>query len=121
MTPADSLAGSHLTGDSDSDDFFGGGGGGGSSGDDEESDWSQASDVTLSDDPDKDYESVKSSEFGADRFAREGMTGTIAFDDELPHVFEPNCPSTFCKIACTLFFQIERAALHSYGPDPHSC
>ena len=27
-------------------------------------------------------------------------------------------PSRFCG---TLFFQIECAALHSYGPDPHSC
>ena len=26
------------------------------------------------------------------------------------------CPSIFCRT----LFQIERAALHSYGPDPHS-
>ena len=28
-----------------------------------------------------------------------------------------DCPSTFCRT----LFQIERAALHSYGPDAHSC
>ena len=28
-----------------------------------------------------------------------------------------NSPSIFCRT----LFQIERAALHSYGPDPHSC
>ena len=40
-----------------------------------------------------------------------------AGDTHTLNTFHRHGPSTFCRT----LFQIERAALHSYGPDPHSC
>ena len=57
------------------------------------------------------------SSFTPVRISRLGKSRSTASPGRMACCSGPSGPSTFCRT----LFQIERAALHSYGPDAHSC